>query len=157
MTTRSSYLLLLSENAVFPHCEARFFHLFGSLHWSWTWRQLFFFDLDRPVIDLAWKVSHGSFTRPRGLPLLVMIFPTLVLVQTLWSLCSICSSIVFWLLVFFLGFSPLCFWLLLCVLRCCFVMHYLVSPRMSCEWFLRFFFVMSLLTPSRPNECSGHL
>ena len=59
MTTRSSYLLLLSDNAVSPHCEVKFFPLFGSLYWSWTWRQLFFFDLDRPVIDLAWKVSHG--------------------------------------------------------------------------------------------------
>ena len=26
------------------------------------WCQLFFFDLDRPVIDFCWKVSHGSFT-----------------------------------------------------------------------------------------------
>ena len=59
MTTRSSYLLLLSENVVSPHCEVKFFPIFGSLYWSWTWRQLFFFDLDRTVIDLAWKVSHG--------------------------------------------------------------------------------------------------
>ena len=29
------------------------------MYWSWTWRQLVFFDLDRPVIDLAWKVSRG--------------------------------------------------------------------------------------------------
>ena len=26
---------------------------------SWTWHQLFFFNLDRPVNDLAWKISHG--------------------------------------------------------------------------------------------------
>ena len=58
MTTRSSYLLLLSENVVSPHCEVKFFPIFGSLYWSWTWRQLFFFDLDRTVTDLAWKVSH---------------------------------------------------------------------------------------------------
>ena len=39
MTTRSAYLFLLSENAVVPHCETKFFPLFGSLYWSWTWRQ----------------------------------------------------------------------------------------------------------------------
>ena len=53
MTTRSAYLFLLSENTVVPHCETKFFPLFGSLYWSWTWRQLFYFDLDRSVIDLA--------------------------------------------------------------------------------------------------------
>ena len=81
----------------------------------------------------------GSFTRPRGLPLLVMISLPPVFVQILWSLFSTCSFIVLWLLVFFLGYSPLCFLLLLCAPRCCFVMLYLVSPRMSCWWFLRFF------------------
>ena len=59
MSTKSAYLFLLSENAVSPHCEEKFFPLFGSLYWSCTWRQLFFFDLDLPVIDLCWKVSHG--------------------------------------------------------------------------------------------------
>lgn len=39
ITTRSAYLLLLSETAFLPHCE--FFHLFGSLYWSWTLRQPF--------------------------------------------------------------------------------------------------------------------
>ena len=57
MTTKSAYLFLLSENAVSPHCEEKFFPLFGSLYWSSTWRQLFFFDLDRPVIDLSWLCS----------------------------------------------------------------------------------------------------
>ena len=81
----------------------------------------------------------GSLTRPRGLPRLVMISLPPVFVQILWSLFSTCSFIVLWLLVFFLGYSPLCFLLLLCAPRCCFVMLYLVSPRMSCWWFLRFF------------------
>ena len=52
MSMKSAYLFLLSENAVSPHCEEKFFLLFGSLYWSCTWRQLFFFDLDCPVIDL---------------------------------------------------------------------------------------------------------
>lgn len=59
MTTGSVYLFLLSENAVIPLCEAKCFPLFGSLYWSCTWRQPFFFDLDRLVTDLAWKISHG--------------------------------------------------------------------------------------------------
>ena len=33
--------------------------LFLVLYWSCTWRQLFLFDVDRPVIDLAWKIAHG--------------------------------------------------------------------------------------------------
>lgn len=36
----------------------KFFPLIGSLYWSCTWRQPFFFDLDRPVTALAWKISH---------------------------------------------------------------------------------------------------
>ena len=59
VTTKSVYLYLLSERFVSPHCEVKFYPLFGSLYWSSTWRQLFFFDLDRPVIDLCWKVAHG--------------------------------------------------------------------------------------------------
>lgn len=39
ITTRSAYLLLLSETAFPPHCE--FFPLFGSLYLSWTWPQPF--------------------------------------------------------------------------------------------------------------------
>ena len=59
----------MSENAVSPHCEEKFLPLFGSLFWSCTWRQLFFFDLIRPVIDLCWKVTHGviyTAERPAG-------------------------------------------------------------------------------------------
>ena len=48
----------MSENDVCPHCEEKFFPLSGSLYWSCTWHQLFFFDFDRPFIDLCWKVSH---------------------------------------------------------------------------------------------------
>ena len=32
---------------------------FGNLDWSSTWKSLFFMPLDRDVIDLSWKVSHG--------------------------------------------------------------------------------------------------
>ena len=59
MSAKSVYSFLLSVNVSSPHCVVKFFPLFGSLYWSATWRQLFFFSSDRPVIDLAWKVSHG--------------------------------------------------------------------------------------------------
>ena len=29
------------------------------LFWSCNWRQLFLFDVGRPVINLAWKIAHG--------------------------------------------------------------------------------------------------
>ena len=116
MTTKSVYFFLLSENAVSPHCEEKFFPLFGSLYWSCTWRQHFFFDLDRPVIDLRWKVSHGSFTRPRGLPVSAMLSLLLVFVLLLSSLFNICFSTVLWQsgsylgsLYYVLRFSPLSF------------------------------------------------
>jgi len=42
-----------------PHCEQKFLPVFGTLYWSATWRQLHFFDLDRPVVDLSWQVARG--------------------------------------------------------------------------------------------------
>ena len=48
------------------------------------------------VLSMIWpgKFLMGSFTRPRGLPLLVMISLPPVFVQILWSLFSTCSFIV---------------------------------------------------------------
>ena len=59
MSAKSAYFYLLSANFVPPHCEEKFLPSFGSLYWVATSRQLFFFSLDRPVIDLSWKVAHG--------------------------------------------------------------------------------------------------
>ena len=59
ISTKSVYTFLLSENLSTPHCVVKFDPIFGSLYWSCTWRQLFLFDVDRPVIDLAWKIAHG--------------------------------------------------------------------------------------------------
>ena len=33
--------------------------VYGDLYWPSTWSQLFCFNLDRPVIDLSWKVADG--------------------------------------------------------------------------------------------------
>ena len=59
ITTKSMYLMLLADHAVSPHCEEKFFPVFGALYWPSTWRQLFLFDIDRTVIDLSWKIAHG--------------------------------------------------------------------------------------------------
>ena len=120
MTTRSSYLLLLSDNAVSPHCEVKFFPLFGSLYWSWTWRQLFFFDLDRPVIDLAWKVSHGVlYTAERlasfGYDLSTSCFCSdpIESLQHLFFYCPLAVSVFSWVQSLMFLASPLCPTLLL--------------------------------------------
>ena len=59
INTKSCYLYLVSERSSVPHCVEKFFPTFGVLYWSTTWRELFFFDYDRQVIDLSWQVSHG--------------------------------------------------------------------------------------------------
>ena len=59
LTTKSAYSLLLIDCSVVPHCVQKFFVPFGQLYWSSSWCQFFFFDLDRPVIDLSWKIAHG--------------------------------------------------------------------------------------------------
>ena len=53
------YQFLLSENRSPPHCVDKFRPQYGELYWPFTWSQLFCFDLDRPVIDLSWKVADG--------------------------------------------------------------------------------------------------
>ena len=67
VSTKLVYSYLLSATHVTPHCVAKFFPQFGPSSWSCTWRQLFFFDLDRQVIDLTWKVAHGVFFTARRL------------------------------------------------------------------------------------------
>ena len=59
ISTKSLYTFLLSKNLSTTHCVVKFAPIFGPLYWSCTWRQLFLFDMDRPVIDLAWKIAHG--------------------------------------------------------------------------------------------------
>ena len=59
MSAKSCYAFLLSESYSPPHCVLKFSHAYGDLYWPSTWRQLFLFSLDRPVIDLSWKISHG--------------------------------------------------------------------------------------------------
>lgn len=41
------------------HTVSKFRPQFGLLYWSSTWQSLPFFPLDRPVADVAWKITHG--------------------------------------------------------------------------------------------------
>ena len=59
MTTKTCYDLLLSRNAALPHCVRKALPLLGAWEWSSSWCSLFFMPLDRQVIDLNWKLTHG--------------------------------------------------------------------------------------------------
>ena len=59
MPTKICYLYLLCENMSPPHCVTKFAPVYGDLHWPTAWRSLSFFDIDRQVIDLNWKIAHG--------------------------------------------------------------------------------------------------
>ena len=59
ITCKSCYELLLGTVRRSPHCERKFSPIFGPLYWPATWRQVHLMPLDRPVIDLCWRVSHG--------------------------------------------------------------------------------------------------
>ena len=59
ITCKSCYEFFLDAARRSPHCERKFSLIFGPLHWPATWRQVHLMPLDRPVIDLCWRVSHG--------------------------------------------------------------------------------------------------
>ena len=114
MSTKSCYLYLLSENVVQPHCVMKFASTFGVLYWSTTWRSLFFFDLDRQVIDLNWKIAHGAlYTAQRlvsfGLPVALSCFcgfPVESLEHLFFS-CPLAQSVLCWLQSLMFSFSPM--------------------------------------------------
>ena len=58
VTNRSAHSasqFLFAVNYTAPHCVAKF----RPLYWSSTWRQLYFANFDRSVLDFSWKVAHG--------------------------------------------------------------------------------------------------
>jgi len=59
ISAQSVYRFLLSKNRSSPHSILKFFPVYRRLYWSSTWCQLYLFPLDRPVLDLNWKVVHG--------------------------------------------------------------------------------------------------
>ena len=115
VSTKSAYLYLLSERFVRPHCEVKFYPVFGSLYWPTTWRQLFFFDLDRPVIDLCWKLAHGVLYTAERLSSFGYDLPTACFcghpmesLQHLFFDCSLASSVWDWVQSLLFSVSPLC-------------------------------------------------
>ena len=113
-TTKSCYLFLLSERSVDPHCVAKFAPMFGSLYWSTTWRSLSFFDLDRQVTDLSWKIAHGVlYTAERlssfglSVPLSCFCGAPVESLSHLFFSCPLAQSVLSWLQSLMFSFNPM--------------------------------------------------
>ena len=106
--------MLVGNSWSSPDCVAKFAH-FGDLYWSTTWRQLFFCQVDRPVIDLSWKIAHGVVCLPRLVFVTsVMMFLWRVFVGRGWKPSTICffscplaQSGISWFRSFLFPCSPL--------------------------------------------------
>ena len=115
MTTKSCYHYLLSEHVVRPHCVFKFASTFGPLYWPCTWRSLFFFDQDRQVIDLNWKIAHGVlYTAQRivsfKLPISLSCFcgAPVESLEHLFFSCPLAQSVLCWLQSLMFSFSSMC-------------------------------------------------
>ena len=114
ITTKSTYLMLLADHAVSPHCEEKFFPVFGALYWPSTWRQLFLFDIDRTVIDLSWKIAHGVLYTAQRLSSFGYDLSTASLcghnmesLDHLFFYCPLASSVLSWLQSLLFRAAPL--------------------------------------------------
>ena len=114
ITTKSAYLMLLADHTVTPHCEVKFFPVFGLLHWSSTWRQLFLFSIDRTVIDLSWKIAHGVlYTAQRlssfgyGLSTNCFCGHSMESLDHLFFYCPLATSVLLWLQSLLFRAAPL--------------------------------------------------
>ena len=88
---------------------------FGRLHWPTTWCSLSFFDLDRQVIDLNWKIAHGVLYTAQslvsfGLPVPLSCFcgSPVVSLEHLFFSCPLAQSVLCWLQSLMFSFSPMC-------------------------------------------------
>ena len=59
LSSKIGYIFLLDEKYAVPHCVENFRPTFGALYCPSTWRQLYFANLDRSVLDFSRKVAHG--------------------------------------------------------------------------------------------------
>ena len=114
MSTKSCYLYLLSERLVDPHCVEKFTPVFGVLYWRTTWRSLSFFDVDRQVIDLNWKIAHGVlYTAERlssfglSVPQACFCGASLETLSHLFFICPLAQSVLSWLQSLMFSFSPM--------------------------------------------------
>ena len=115
MSTKICYLYLLSENMAPPHCVEKFAPTFGTLHWPSTWRSLSFFDIDRQVIDLNWKIAHGVlYTAERlvrfglSVPLPCFCGSPIESLDHLFFSCPLAQSLLSWLQSLMFNFSHMC-------------------------------------------------
>ena len=143
LTTKSVYLSLVSELPGVPHCVGKFLPSFGPLYWPSTWRQLFFFDMDRQVIDLSWKVAHGVLYTADRLSSFGYAIPTacfcghaLESLDHLLFSCPLAVSVLSWLSSLLFLSSPL--------VLSFFAMSVLDSRKMSCCASLGFLFMLSM-------------
>ena len=113
MSANSCYLFLLSESRSSPHCIEKFRPMYGDLYWPSTWAELFFFALDRPVIDLSWKIAHGvNYTADRLLGFGYDVYSEcfcghyLECPSHLFFSCPLAHSVLSWLQSLMFLFSP---------------------------------------------------
>ena len=114
VSTKSVYTYLLSEHRSDPHCVAKFARQYGPLYWPLTWDQLHWFDMDRPVIDLSWKVAHGVlYTAERlssfgyAVPTDCFCGPAVESLEHLFFSCPLAQSVLSWLFSLMFRCSPL--------------------------------------------------
>ena len=120
--------ILLLVPLVCQRCSTALCYQICSYVRPTTWRSLGFFDLDRQVVDLNWKIVHGVlYTAQRlvsfGVPVPLDCFCS--------ALSSICFSPVRLPKVYCHGFSRLCLILLRCVRSSFLVMLFSVSAVTS--------------------------
>ena len=53
LSSKIRYLFLLDENYAVPHCVSKFRPTLGALYSLSTWRQLYFANFDRSVLDFS--------------------------------------------------------------------------------------------------------
>ena len=61
ISTKLTYSLLLEFHSHKPACVRSFGRVFGPLYWPSTWSQLFWYDLDLPMIDVSLQIAHEVF------------------------------------------------------------------------------------------------
>ena len=97
------YDLVLGANRRSPHCELKFRPFFGTLFWASTWKQVHIMSLDRPVINLCWRVSHGVlYTAERLVGFGYNIVPNCLCghpLETLYPLFFLVSALPEWYLM----------------------------------------------------------
>lgn len=147
LTSKSAYLMLVSELPGVPHCVGKFLPSFGTLYWPSTWRKLFFFHMDWQVIDLSWKVAHGVLYTADRLSSFGYAIPTacfcghaLESLDHLFFSCPLAVSVLSWLSSLLFLSSPL--------VLSFFAMSVLDSRKMSCCASLGFLFMLSMCVSS---------